>query len=196
MQNDDFRQNWTVYMAKIDVTDHCLIALLQADGRLQHTDLARRLGIPEATVRRRMKRLLDERVMQIVAVPDPYKIGYDTHAIVGLRVQPGKIGDVIAVLDPLPEIRYIGVTAGTYDVVVEALFENNDELRHFLTDTLGRHRWLARDGDIVCPGGGETGLLRRCRRRTLRRNCYSGRPGDPGTVRSGARGDRARASSQ
>jgi Lrp/AsnC family transcriptional regulator, regulator for asnA, asnC and gidA len=125
-------------MTKIDFTDQCIIALLQADGRLQHTDLARRLGIPEATVRRRMKRLLDERVMQIVAVPDPYRIGYDTHAIIGLRVQPGKIEDVVAVLDPLSQIRYIGVTAGTYDVVVEALFENNDELRHFLTDTLGQ----------------------------------------------------------
>jgi Lrp/AsnC family transcriptional regulator for asnA, asnC and gidA len=124
-------------MTKIDVTDRCLIALLQADGRLQHTDLARRLGIPEATVRRRMKRLLDERFMQIVAVPDPYRIGYDTHAIVGLRVQPGKIPDVIAVLEPMPEIRYIGVTAGTYDIVVEALFESNEELRRFLTDTLG-----------------------------------------------------------
>lgn len=125
-------------MTKIDIADRCLIALLQADGRLQHTDLARRLGIPEATVRRRMKRLLDERVMQIVAVPDPYKIGYGTHAIVGLRVQPGKITEVIAVLNPLPQIRYIGVTAGTYDVVIEALFESNDALRHFLTDTLGR----------------------------------------------------------
>jgi Lrp/AsnC family transcriptional regulator, regulator for asnA, asnC and gidA len=124
-------------MTKLDVTDRCLIALLQADGRLQHTELARRLGIPEATVRRRMKRLADERVMQIVAVPNPYKIGYDTHAIVGLRVQPGRIGDVIALLIPLPEIRYIGVTAGTYDIVVEALFESNDELRRFLTDTLG-----------------------------------------------------------
>ncbi len=125
-------------MTNLDVTDRCLIGLLQADGRSQHTDLARRLGIPEATVRRRMKRLLDERVIQIVAVPDPYKIGYDTHAIVGLRLQPGKITDVVAILSPLPQIRYIGVTAGTYDVVIEALFANNDELRHFLTDTLGR----------------------------------------------------------
>src|SRR3954451_17316580 len=123
-------------MAKIDITDECLIALLQADGRLRHTDLARRLGIPEATVRRRMKRLLDERFVQIVAVPDPYKIGYDTHAIVGLRVQPGKIPDVIEVLDPMPEIRYIGVTAGPDEILVEALFESNKDLRRFLTDTL------------------------------------------------------------
>jgi len=115
-----------------------IVFVLRSIEEMSVEETAQWLNIPEATVRRRMKRLLDERVMQIVAVPDPYKIGYDTHAIIGLRVQPGKITDVIAVLHPLPEIRYIGVTAGTYDVVVEALFESNDELRHFLTDTLGR----------------------------------------------------------
>ncbi len=159
-------------MTKIDATDRCLIALLQADGRLQHTDLARRLGIPEATVRRRMKRLLDDGVMQIVAVPDPYRIGYGTHAIVGLRVQPGKIPDVIAVLGPLPEVRYLGVTAGTYDIVVEALFEDNDALRHFLTDTLGGIEGLQ---------GTETSYVLEVAKRTysvgtavdVAKNCYS-----------------------
>jgi len=124
-------------MSKTDVSDRCLIALLQADGRLQHTDLARKLGIPEATVRRRMKRLLDEKVVQIVAIPDPRKIGYDTHSIIGLRIQPGKISEVVSFLRPLDQVRYIGITAGTYDIVIEALFESNEELRHFLTNTLG-----------------------------------------------------------
>lgn len=122
----------------LDIVDRCLVALLQADGRLSHTEIARRLHIPEATVRRRMKRLLDDGVMQVVAVPDPHKIGYGTHAIVGLRLQPGKTAAVLAVLEPMRQVRYIGVTAGTYDIVIEALFRNNDELREFLTETLGR----------------------------------------------------------
>ncbi|MDQ3547990.1 MAG: Lrp/AsnC family transcriptional regulator [Chloroflexota bacterium] len=125
-------------MADIDVVDRCLIALLQADGRLSHAEIARRLGIPEPTVRRRMKRLLDDGAMQIVAVPDPHKIGYGIHAIIGAKVQPGRGGDVVAALMAMRQVRYVGVTAGAYDVVTEALFKDNDDLRVFLTETLGQ----------------------------------------------------------
>jgi Lrp/AsnC family transcriptional regulator, regulator for asnA, asnC and gidA len=125
-------------MVELDVVDRCLIALLQTDGRLSHAEIARRLGVPEPTVRRRMKRLLDDGAMQIVAVPDPHKIGYGIHAIVGAKVQPGRATDVVGALMVLRQVRYVGVTAGTYDVVIEALFKDNDDLRVFLTETLGR----------------------------------------------------------
>jgi Lrp/AsnC family transcriptional regulator, regulator for asnA, asnC and gidA len=124
-------------MTDIDVIDRCLIALLQVDGRLTHAELARRLAIPEPTIRRRMKRLLDEEVMQIVAVPNPLKIGYGIHAVVSARVQPGRTNDVVAALVPLRQVRYIGITAGASDIVIEALFRDNDDFRLFLTDTLG-----------------------------------------------------------
>lgn len=132
---------WNEIMAdttELDVVDRCLIALLQTDGRLSHAEIARRLGVPEPTVRRRMKRLLDEGAMQIVAVPDPHKIGYGIHAIVGAKVQPGRAGDVVAALMAMRQVRYVGVTAGTYDVVTEALFKDNEDLRVFLTETLGQ----------------------------------------------------------
>lgn len=122
----------------LDMVDRCLIALLQVDGRLSHTDMSRRLGLPEATVRRRLKRLVDEGIIQIVALPEPHKVGYGVHAIVGLRLQPGKIAGVVAQLQVLREVRYIGVTAGTYDIVIETFFRDNEGLREFLVDTLGR----------------------------------------------------------
>ena len=125
-------------MTELDVIDRCLIALLQTDGRLSHAELARRLGVPEPTVRRRMRRLLDDGAMQVVAVPDPIKIGYAIHAIVGVKLQPGRTADVVAALMELRQVRYVGVTAGAYDIVVEALFKDNDDLRVFLTETLGR----------------------------------------------------------
>ncbi|HUG15597.1 MAG TPA: Lrp/AsnC family transcriptional regulator [Thermomicrobiales bacterium] len=125
-------------MTDLDIVDRCVIALLQVDGRLSHAEIARRLGVPEPTVRRRMKRLLDDEVMQVVAVPNPRRIGYGIHAIVGARVRPGKAGDVVSALAPMRQVRYIGVTAGANDIVIEALFRDNDDFRIFLTETLGR----------------------------------------------------------
>lgn len=124
-------------MTNIDLVDRCLIALLQVDGRLSHAEIARKLDIPEPTVRRRLKRLIDEEVMQVVAVPDPLKIGYVLHAIVGAKVEPGRINDVTSRLITLRNVRYVGVTAGTYDIVIEALFRDNEDFRKFLTETLG-----------------------------------------------------------
>lgn len=124
-------------MTDIDIIDRCIIALLQVDGRLSLTEIGRRLNIPEPTVRRRVKRLVADDVMQIVAVPNPRRIGYGIHAVIGAKIQPGFVNDVVDRLIPMRQVRYVGVTAGTYDVVIEALFHDNEEFRQFLTETLG-----------------------------------------------------------
>jgi Lrp/AsnC family transcriptional regulator for asnA, asnC and gidA len=124
-------------MTNLDLADRCIIALLQVDGRLPHTEIARRLGIPEATVRRRMKRMLDERAIQIVAQPEPFKTGFGVRTIIGLKVQPGKLSEALAALRPMQQLRYIGVTTGAYDLVIETIFHDNKELRDFLLLTLG-----------------------------------------------------------
>lgn len=125
-------------MTNLDLYDRCVIALLQVDGRLSHTEIARRLGIPEATVRRRMKRLVDERTIRIVAQPEPFKTGFGVRTIIGLKVQPGKVTEAVAMLRPLSQVRYVGVTAGAYDLVVETIFQDNKELRDFILETLGQ----------------------------------------------------------
>lgn len=125
-------------MTDIDLIDRCIIALLQVDGRLSNAEIGRRLGVPEPTIRRRLKRLLEEGVMQVVAVPDPYKIGYIIHAVIGAKVQPGQVNEVVSLLTAMRQVRYVGVTAGAYDIVIEALFRDNDDLRIFLTETLGQ----------------------------------------------------------
>jgi Lrp/AsnC family transcriptional regulator for asnA, asnC and gidA len=170
-------------MTEPDVVDRCLIALLQTDGRLSHAEIARRLCIPEPTVRRRMRRLLDDGVMQIVAVPDPHRIGYGIHAIVGAKVQPGRVPDVVAAAMEMRQVRYVGVTAGAYDVVIEALFKDNDDLRVFLVETLGQvdgllgtetsyvlqiakrsyKIGLAADIQAQCAGPEDSSVLARCR---------------------------------
>ena len=125
-------------MTDIDAIDRCIIALLQVDGRLSHAEIGRRLDVPEPTVRRRLKRLVEDEVMQIVAVPNPHKIGYEIHAVIGAKIQPGRVNDVVDLLIEMRQVRYVGVTAGTYDIVIEALFKDNDDFRSFLVETLGQ----------------------------------------------------------
>ncbi len=171
-------------MTGIDVIDRCIIALLQVDGRLSHAEIGRRLDIPEPTVRRRLKRLLDDDVMQIVAVPNPHRIGYEIHAVIGAKIQPGLVDDVVMRLTAMRQVRYVGITAGTYDIVIEALFRDNEDFRAFLTVTLGQLEGLretetsyvleiakrsyriglAADIDDDEMSSNDRQLLRRCRR--------------------------------
>ena len=106
-------------MANLDVVDRCLLALLQVDDRLAYSYLARSLGIPEATIRRRIKRLLDEEIAHFVALPEPRRIGYGVQAIVGLKILPAQVESAITMLQPLPQVRYIGITTGRYDLLLE-----------------------------------------------------------------------------
>lgn len=126
------------HVTDIDLIDRCIIALLQVDGRMSHAELGRRLSVPEPTIRRRLKKLVEEDVMQVVAVPNPYKIGYDIHAVIGAKVQPGRVNAVVEILTAMRQVRYVGVTAGTYDIIIEALFRDNEDFRNFLTETLGQ----------------------------------------------------------
>ena len=60
-----------------------MVELLQLDGRLSIASLARDLGVTEVTARRKLKRLLDDGIIQVVATVDPFDVGYESPVIVG-----------------------------------------------------------------------------------------------------------------
>jgi len=120
----------------MDDIDLKMIELLQDDGTLTNAEIARRLGISDATVRRRRARLREEDVMRVVAVADPFKLGFNIIAIIGVQVAKNGLRDVEQALMTMPEVRFLGVTLGTYDLMLEAWFRSSDELLHFVTVTL------------------------------------------------------------
>ena len=123
-------------MTKIDEIDRGIVALLQNDGMLTNVALADILGISEATVRRRRLRLQEEDVIRVVAVADPHKLGFAIMAIIGIQTQRTKLADVEHALKQMSQVRFLGVTLGAYDLMLEAWFKTNDELLTFVTETL------------------------------------------------------------
>ena len=119
----------------LDDVSRAIIEQLQQDGRRSYARIATAVGLSEAAVRQRVQRLLDAGVMQIVAVTDPMQVGFPRQAMVGVRAQ----GDVRSTADRLaglPEVDYVVVTAGSFDVILEIVCEDDEHL----LDTVARIR--------------------------------------------------------
>ncbi|SDU91611.1 Lrp/AsnC family transcriptional regulator, regulator for asnA, asnC and gidA [Microlunatus sagamiharensis] len=114
-----------------------LVEMLQRDGRQSYASLATAVGLSETTVRQRVQRLVDAGVIQVVAVTDPTQVGFLRQAMIGIRVD-GDPGAPLAGLEALPEVEYLVSTAGSFDLLVEVVCEDDEHL----LDLLARIRRL------------------------------------------------------
>jgi len=117
----------------IDDVDKAIVEALQEDGRLPYTKLAKQVGLSEAAVRQRVQRLIESGVMQIVAVTDPMMLGFRRTAMIGLKAE----GDLRAVANDIaaiPEVSYVVVVSGSFDLLMEVVCEDDDHLLALLND--------------------------------------------------------------
>ena len=122
-------------MMNLDETSKRLIELLQEDGRASYAALAKVVGLSEAAVRQRVQRLIDNGVMQIVAVTDPTRVGFMRQAMIGLKVA-GNLSSVAQRCAALPEVDYVVIAAGRYDLLLEVVCENDEHLLELMSDRI------------------------------------------------------------
>lgn len=111
----------------IDSVSKAIIEQLQEDGRRPYAAIGKAVGLSEAAVRQRVQKLLDQGVMQIVAVTDPLTVGFRRQAMVGINVD-GDIEPVADALASMTEVEYVVVTAGSFDLLIEIVCEDDDHL--------------------------------------------------------------------
>ena len=111
----------------LDKIDQRILARLQEDGRISYAAIAKAVGLSEAAARARVQKLLDSEVMQVVAVTDPTQVGFTRQAMIGVRTEgdPMKVGDRLA---EVPEVDYVVTTAGSFDLLVEVVCEDDPHL--------------------------------------------------------------------
>lgn len=122
-------------MTEPDGIDKAIIAALQHDGRAPYATIAAAVGLSETAVRNRVKRLTDAGVVQIVAVTDPIQLGFARQAMIGIRTS-GRMEPVADALSALPEVVYVVITAGTYDVLAEVVCESDAHLLELVSDRI------------------------------------------------------------
>ena len=121
---------------EVSPLDKRIIEHLQQDGRRPFTQIAADLGVSEAAVRARTNRLVERGVLQVVGVTDPLRLGFQQMAMIGIRCERDKLVEVSERIADMPEVDYVVITAGTYDLLIETVCEDNEALLRFLAEKL------------------------------------------------------------
>jgi Lrp/AsnC family transcriptional regulator, regulator for asnA, asnC and gidA len=111
----------------VDDTSKAIIEQLQEDGRRPYSTIGKAIGLSEAAVRQRVQKLIDHDVVQIVAVTDPMQIGFARQAMIAVSAS-GDIEAIAEQLAKIDEVDYIVVTAGSVDLLVEVVVEDDEHL--------------------------------------------------------------------
>lgn len=129
---------------KLDELDHRIIEVLQENARLTNSEVASSVGSSEPTVRRRIDRLLQSKLIKIVAVAAPLDLGYDVVAILNIQIDHSQLDKIEEAVLAMPEVRFASVTFGSYDMVVEAWFQDKHELLAFMHNKLSKINGIQR----------------------------------------------------
>ena len=119
----------------LDEANRAIIEALQHDGRQPYGAIAQAVGLSEAAVRRRVQRLREAGIVQIVAVTDPLQLGFTRQAMIGLSVE-GDVRVVADKLSALPEVDYVVMCAGSFDLLAEVVCEDDERLLAVLNDSV------------------------------------------------------------
>ena len=122
----------------LDEIDERIVEAFRSNGRLSNSEAARVVGVSEATVRRRVERLVDRQILKFAALTDPRMLGLKVEALIGLNVEPGSLESVGRALAKMEEVRFLGLAMGALDILVVARFPSLDAWLAFRSAQLGQ----------------------------------------------------------
>ena len=119
----------------LDEIDKAIIRELQIDGRVAYAQLGPKVGLSQAAARQRVQRLIENGVTQVVAVTNPLVLGFSLQAMIGINAD-GDLRIIAEKLSEVPELDYVVITSGRFDLLVEVVCADNEELLSLVTDVV------------------------------------------------------------
>ncbi len=124
---------------QLDSLDRMILNILQEDGRASYSEIARRLKVPESTVRLRIKKLVERGIIRkFAALINPFKAGYSIVAFIAVDVEPSRVKTAAEELSRLPEVDVLGIATGAHDILMQVTVRDLQELENFLIEKLGK----------------------------------------------------------
>ena len=119
-----------------DEVDLQIIKILNEDGRASFAQIASALGVSAGMVRQRYNRLVEEGVLQVVAITNPMLMGYTIMSQIGVKVNVNRMQEIADQIAAFEEVIYLVQLTGSYDLFVEVVCRDRSHLLDFLTNKL------------------------------------------------------------
>ena len=117
----------------LDELDFDIVSCLQRDGRMSFTVMADQLKVSVGTIRTRMNKLIEDGTINIIGRVDPDKVGFHSYAHIAVFVRPATLKNKVAQkITRLPEVSFLAMTSGEYDLEVDVMCRDNDHLVDFV----------------------------------------------------------------
>jgi Lrp/AsnC family transcriptional regulator for asnA, asnC and gidA len=130
--------------SQLDDLDYAIARALQDNARLPFTQIAKELGVTEKTVRIRVQQMQDEGVLSLVGVVNPVKAGLTVQSLIQVAVEADKLDDVVAELQEIYEVRLVVLTTGDYQLMIQVLNRDYEELSQFLMNKLNKIKGITK----------------------------------------------------
>ena len=122
----------------LDEKDLTILRMMQEDGRVSYSEMARKLGISEAAVYTRVKKLVRSGyIKRFQAILNEEKMGYPLTAFIAIRAEPSKYDQVLKKLTRFEEMQEIHDITGDYSCLLKLRAKDKDHLTHIL-DEIGK----------------------------------------------------------
>ena len=138
------------FPAKIDDIDLNIIKFLNEDGRTPFSQIAQRLGVSTGMIRQRYHRLVQEGVLQVVAVTNPLLMGFTTMAQIGVKVDVSRMQEIADQIAKFEEVIYLVLLTGSYDLHIEVVCRDKSHLLDFLTNKLHSVKGIKDTETFIC----------------------------------------------
>lgn len=121
---------------ELDAVDHAIIQMLQEDGRRAYASIAEQLSLAPSTVQQRANRLLEAGLLTIKAIVHPADLPEQVVAMVAIKANGSQLYSAATRVAELAEVRWVVICAGSYDILIEVVCEDNQHLLALLSDKL------------------------------------------------------------
>jgi Lrp/AsnC family transcriptional regulator, regulator for asnA, asnC and gidA len=119
--------------ANLDELDFAILSFLQKDGRMSFTVIAEKLDVSIGTIRTRFNKLIEDGTISIIGRVDPDKVGFRSYAHIAVYVRPATLKEKVAqAISIFPEVSFLALTSGDYDLEVDVMCRDNEHLVDFV----------------------------------------------------------------
>lgn len=121
----------------MDETNKKILNIIQANDKISYQELSEKLSMAASTIHNRVKHMEDKGIIkQYSAVVDPFKVGFDSMALIGLSVDIHKMNEIAERLCTFDEIHMVAVASGDHDIIIQILARDNKELWKFINENI------------------------------------------------------------